>query len=174
MILGRPTPGRRMPAPAPPCSPSRRWRPRPRTRPASAASTPNCEEALTELLQPFADDLARAVAAGRAAYDGFALAECLADLGKASCAEARTWEPLLVASHCPFVTSLLLAGDDCQASYECSDGFCQGADPSRLGRCVFPKLAGGQPCDRGEDCASGACHPTLDVCSAPVPGNLCR
>jgi hypothetical protein len=132
-----------------------------------------CEQELTDQLAPSLDAFARAVAAGRASYDGPALVRCLAALESAACSEARTWEPLLAGTRCGFITGALSAGDDCRASYECVDGFCQGASQARDGRCVSPRLADGQPCDRGEDCMSGTCHPLLDVCAPPDPGNLC-
>jgi hypothetical protein len=132
-----------------------------------------CEQELTEQLAPSLEAFARSVAAGRATYDGAAATGCLAALASDACAEARTWEPLLAGARCGFAAGALPAGDDCRASYECTDGFCQGASPPRDGRCVAPRLADGQPCDRGEDCASGTCHPLLDVCAAPDPGNIC-
>jgi hypothetical protein len=132
-----------------------------------------CEQELADELGPSIDAFARSVAGGRATYDGAALTRCLASFQAAPCAEARRWEPLLAASRCAFLVAALPAGGACRGSYECRDGFCQGADPSRDGRCVSPRLPDGQPCDRGEDCASGACHPLLDVCAAPEPGNLC-
>jgi hypothetical protein len=133
-----------------------------------------CAQDLAEVLSPFIEGLARAVASGRAGYDGIAAASCLAELEGADCPAASTWEPLLLAAHCPIVTAAVPAGDDCRASYECLDGFCQGGgDPTRLGRCVSPKLADGQPCDRGDDCASGTCHAALDVCAPDQPGKLC-
>jgi hypothetical protein len=132
-----------------------------------------CGQDLAEVLAPFLDGVARAVAAGRATYDGIAAASCLAELESAACPAASTWEPLLLAAHCPIVSAAVPAGEDCRASYECIDGFCQGAEPTRLGRCVTPKLADGQPCDRGDDCASGSCHGALDVCAPAEPGNLC-
>ena len=132
-----------------------------------------CQQELAEQLAPFLEGVARAVAAGRATYDGIAAAGCLADLEAAACAEARTWEALLLAAHCPIVDAAVPAGEDCRASYECTGGFCQGVDQARDGRCVSPRLADGQPCDRGEDCASGTCDAILDVCAAPQPGNVC-
>jgi hypothetical protein len=132
-----------------------------------------CEPDLTEQLAPFFDAYAREVGAGRAGYDGAALATCLATLERAACPEARAWEPLLAATRCGFVVATLPAGEDCRASYECLGGFCQGVNATRDGRCVAPRLSDGQPCERGEDCASGACHPLLDVCAAPEPGNVC-
>jgi hypothetical protein len=132
-----------------------------------------CEQELTDLLAPSLQAFARSVAAGRATYDGAALTRCLAALEAAACPEARAWEPLLAGSRCGFAAGALPAGDDCRASYECTGGFCQGVDQSRDGRCVSPRLADDQPCDRGEDCASGSCHPLLDVCAAPEPGNIC-
>jgi hypothetical protein len=133
-----------------------------------------CAQDLAEVLAPFIEGLARAVAGGRAGYDGIAAASCLAELESGDCAAASTWEPLLLAAHCPIVTAAVPPGEDCRASYECQDGFCQGGgDPTRLGRCVSPKLADGQPCDRGDDCASGTCHPALDVCAPEQPSKLC-
>jgi hypothetical protein len=134
----------------------------------------SCETELTELLQPMAMGLSRAASVDRVMYDGQALDVCLATLAAAACAEASTFEPLLLARACPFLTPLSPAGAACQASYECVDGFCQGADLTRDGRCVSPKLPDGQPCDRGDDCASGACHSTLDVCAPAEAGRLCR
>jgi hypothetical protein len=132
-----------------------------------------CEQELTDQLAPSLEAFARSVAAGRASYDAAALGRCLSAFESAACPEARTWEPLLAGARCGFVAGALPAGDDCRASYECTDGFCQGASPPRDGRCVAPRLADGQPCDRGEDCASGTCHPLLDVCAPLEPGNLC-
>jgi len=132
-----------------------------------------CERELTDQLTPFFEGFTRAVSAGRATYDGAALAACLTAFETASCPEAHSWEPLLVATRCGFAGAALAAGEGCRSSYECMAGFCQGVDQARDGRCVSPRLADGQPCERGEDCASGACHPLLDVCAAPEPGNLC-
>jgi hypothetical protein len=132
-----------------------------------------CEQELSEQLAPSLQAFARSVAAGRATYDDAALTRCLAALEAADCPEAVIWEPLLAGPRCGFAAGALPAGDDCQASYECMAGFCQGAAPGRDGRCVSPRLADGQPCDRAEDCASGACHPLLDVCAAAEPGNIC-
>jgi hypothetical protein len=139
-----------------------------------ASDPATCEPNLTELLQPFAASLGRAIAMERVSYDGQALDVCLATLAAATCADAHTFEPLLLSRLCPIAVPLSPAGAACQASYECVDGFCQGSDLSRDGRCVSPKLPDGQPCDRGDDCASGACHPTLDVCAPPEPTELCR
>jgi hypothetical protein len=133
----------------------------------------DCEQELTDELAPFFDGLARSVAAGRATYDGAALTRCLAAFQAAACPEARGWEALLAGARCAFVGATVAAGSDCRSSYECLDGFCLGVDQARDGHCVAPRLADGQPCDRGDDCASGACHPILDVCAPPEPGNLC-
>jgi len=132
-----------------------------------------CEAELAEQLAPFFEAFSRAVSAGRASYDAAALATCLSSFETAGCPEARAWEPLLVGSRCGFAGAATAAGEDCRSSYECTDGFCQGANQTRDGRCVSPRLADGQPCERGEDCSSGACHPTLDVCAPAEPGNLC-
>jgi hypothetical protein len=132
-----------------------------------------CEQELTDQLTPYFEAVARAVAAGRATYQPEALSACLSALETAACPEAHAWEPLLVGTRCGFAGAALAAGEDCRSSYECMDGFCQGADQTRDGRCVSPRLADGQPCDRAEDCASGACHPLLDVCAPAEPGNLC-
>jgi hypothetical protein len=132
-----------------------------------------CEQELGDQLAPFFDAYAREVGAGRVGYDGAALTTCLAALERAPCPEARAWEPLLAPTRCGFIVATLPAGEDCRASYECLGGFCQGVNGERDGRCVAPRLADGQPCERGEDCASGACHPLLDVCAAPEPGNVC-
>jgi hypothetical protein len=132
-----------------------------------------CAQALAELLQPFAQEVARSVGGDRVTYDGVALGHCLEQLGAADCAQARTWEPLLIAQSCPFLGATLSGGLACRSSYECDKGYCAGGSATRDGRCTSPRLADGQPCDRGDDCASGACHPTLDTCAAPTPGNLC-
>jgi hypothetical protein len=95
------------------------------------------------------------------------------DLETAACPEARTWEALLLAAHCPIAGAAVPAGGECQASYECVDGFCQGAEPGLAGRCVTPKLPDGQPCGGADDCASGTCHPTLNVCAPGETGELC-
>jgi hypothetical protein len=141
--------------------------------PGLPADQAGCQQALDELLQPYADEVTRSVGDDRATYDGVALAHCLAQLTAMTCDQARTWEPLLVGSLCPFVAPTLGEGDACRSSYECRNGFCAGVSGSHDGRCTTPRLANGQPCDRGDDCASGTCHATLDVCAPPTPGNLC-
>jgi hypothetical protein len=132
-----------------------------------------CTQALTDLLQPFAQEVGRSVGGDRVTYDGVALGHCLAQLAAADCGQARTFEPLLIGQSCPFIGATLGNGLACRSSYECDKGYCAGGSASRDGRCTAPRLPEGQPCNRGDDCASGFCHPTLDTCAAPMPGNLC-
>jgi hypothetical protein len=145
----------------------------PATRHGLPDDAAGCTQALAELLQPFVDEVGRSVGGDRATYDGVALGHCLDALAAADCSQARTWEPLLVGESCPFLGPTLGGGQACRSSYECDKGFCAGVNLTRDGRCTSPRLADGQPCDRGDDCVSGACHPTLDTCAAPTPGNLC-
>jgi hypothetical protein len=133
-----------------------------------------CQQALQELLEPSQRAIARAFGDDRVQYDGAALARCLDARASAGCDDVRTWEPLLIATSCPFVLPMVEAGQPCQQSFECRDSHCVGGSLDRDGRCVSPRLPDGEACDRGDDCRSGACHPTLDVCAAPTPGDLCR
>jgi hypothetical protein len=133
-----------------------------------------CQQAMEELLQPTMTAIARSIGDDRARYDGAALARCLDQRAAATCDDARTWEPLLIVTTCPILTPAVEPGQLCHQSFECLDGHCVAGGPQRDGRCISPRLPDGEACDRGDDCQSGACHPTLDVCAAPMLGNLCR
>lgn len=145
----------------------------PSSAPPGADDLDTCAQDVADLLVPFLEELGRAVTAGRASYDGLAAASCVTDLETAACPEARTWEVLQLAARCPITGAAVPAGAECQASYECIEGFCQGAEPALAGRCVTPKLPDGQPCRGADDCASGFCHPTLNVCAPGETGELC-
>jgi hypothetical protein len=138
-----------------------------------AGDRPTCEEDVSNLLRPLAEALNAAVTSGRASYDGAALARCLEAVKTSACPQARTWEVLALTTKCAFVTPRVASGGVCRASFECVGGHCDGGDETKDGRCVSPRKADGQPCDRGDDCASSACHPALDVCAPPQPGNIC-
>src|SRR4051812_38907588 len=112
-------------------------------QPAERSGLPDapaaCEQELADQLTPFFESFARSVAAGRARYDAAGLNGCLAAFESSTCADARTWEPLLLASRCGVAEAALAAGEDCRSSYECMEGFCQGVDQGRDGRCVSPR-----------------------------------
>lgn len=104
----------------------------------------------------FIDDTTRAVAMGRARYDGDAMAACVDHLRADTCEHAaRVLRLMTFPQECAAVRIGEVAiGAECDHEFQCASGACTGGADHTPGRCEEP-AAIGAPCPTG-DCVPGA------------------
>jgi len=120
------------------------------------SSETQCRLAVATLLQLYSADIETSVEAGRAAYDGEAVAGCIAAQEGRACDDLPSFGEIGCAGA---VVPLVPIGDACGAHNECMDGgYCDGATQvaSPTGTCA-EKKADGEACTIAEECEGGAC-----------------
>jgi hypothetical protein len=135
----------------------------------------SCQNGLGALLSFVVPEIQASVSAGRAAYHGDRMGNCVSQLRATSCADAKMSEVSLkpVAECAAAFEAKVQRGGNCTDHGECVDGYCEGAVDPMPGKCAAKK-ADGQACADDEECTGGAC--TMDKCGKPVPGTggLCN
>ncbi len=121
-------------------------------------SEDQCRLAVATFLALYAADIEASVAAGRADYDGEALAGCVAEQEQRACDMLPGLGDIGCAGA---VIPLVPLGETCGAHDECIDGYCDGATQatSPTGTCAAKK-ADGEMCGAAEECEGGACTST--------------
>jgi hypothetical protein len=115
-----------------------------------------CRATVAAFLGLYQVNIQTSIAAMRAAYDGDALGDCVAEHEDRSCDELPSFEEIGCAGA---VVPLIPLGEVCGAHHECIDGYCEGAGSSAsspTGTCA-EKKADGEPCADPFECEGGAC-----------------
>lgn len=117
------------------------------------------------------------IAAGVTAFHPENLADCIANLGEATCQDLQTDVDFNVL--CPIFTGTVADGDPCVLGTECAtrgarcagDALCQQNDVCCMHMCTPPVALNGD-CSGGERCESGA-HCVSGVCQSGELGSPC-
>ena len=130
---------------------------------------PACEDGVR---QSFGDEVTKAIAAGRIAYDAAAAGECLAGLAATDCLASQLTDATLT-SCLSALTGKVAQGQPCLGTFECAAGTCPSVSGDTCPT-VCPAVAkageacsylSGPDCDvrAGLRCSSGTCVlPTTD------------
>jgi hypothetical protein len=133
-------------------------------------SEAQCRLAVATLLQLYAVDIQESLDAGRAEYDGEAVAGCIAAQEGRSCDDLPSFGEIGCAGA---VVPLVEMGETCGAHHECIDGYCDGATQASTptGTCAAPKPEG-EACTIPEECEGGACN-TDTGCTTSDEAPIC-
>lgn len=120
------------------------------------SSEAQCRIAVALLIELYGADIQDSIDAGRAAYDGEAVAGCIAAQEGRACDMLPAFGEIGCAGS---VVPLVAMGEACGAHNECmGGGYCDGATQvsSPTGTCATKK-ADGEACTIPEECEGGAC-----------------